>query len=113
MRGHLIWGFLLALPVGCADQIPDHIVLQPAAEDVYIATEPPGSDGYKMVGEVTGQAEAIDPDVATDAARNDLRNKAASLGAALVTIDRDTGEPVLLYGKTKVTLVGRAYKSVD
>jgi hypothetical protein len=106
-------GLLLVLPVGCADQIPDHVVLQPAAEDVYIATEPPSPDGYKMVGQVSGQAEAVDPDVATDAAKNDLRNKAATLGASLVTIDQDIGEPVLLYGKTKVTLTGRAYKSVD
>jgi hypothetical protein len=113
MRGTVILALLFALPGGCADQIPDHVVLQPAAEDVYIAIDPPSPDGYKLVGEVTGQAEAGDPDVATDAARNDLRNKAASLGASLVTIDRDLGEPVLLYGKTKVTLVGRAYKSVD
>ena len=104
---------LFLAAAACTEQIPEHIVLQPAAEDVYIATEPPGSDGYKMVGEVTGVAAAGDLDSATDAAKNDLRNKAATLGASLVTIDQNTGEPVLLYGKTKVTLVGRAYKSVD
>jgi hypothetical protein len=107
------WGLLLGLSGGCTDQIPEHVVLIPSAEDVYIATEPPGSDGYKMVGQVTGQAAANDLDAATEAAKNDLRNKAATLGASLVTIDEDTGEPVLLEGKTKVTLVGRAYKSVD
>jgi hypothetical protein len=113
MRRIALWAVLLAVSGGCADQIPEHIVLLPAAEEVYIATEPPSSDGYKMVGQVIGQAAAGDTDAATDAAKNDLRNKAANLGASLVTIDQDEGEPVLLEGKTKVTLTGRAYKSVD
>jgi hypothetical protein len=106
-------GILVAVAGGCTDQVPERIVLIPGAEEVYIATEPPGSDGYKMVGEVTGVAQGIEVDNATEAAKNDLRNKAASLGASLVTIDQNTGEPVLLEGKTKVTLVGRAYKAVD
>ena len=50
---------------------------------------------------------------AQQAAKNDLRNKAAALGASLVTIDEDTGEAIPLQAKTKVKLVGRAYKSVD
>jgi hypothetical protein len=105
--------FVFALLGGCNDHVPEHVALVPAAEEVYIATEPPSPDGYALVGQVTGQAEAVDVDVATAAAKNDLRNKAANLGASLVTIDQDTGEAVLLVGKTKVTLIGRAYKSVD
>jgi hypothetical protein len=97
----------------CADEIPDRVNLRPEAEEVFIAADPPSSDGFKMVGQVRGQAEARDLDTATEAAKNALRNSAANLGASLVTIDVNVGEPVLLYGKTKVTLVGRAYKSVD
>ena len=104
---------VFALVAGCADGIPSHVELQPSAVDVGIAAEPPSADGYKMVGEVRGIAEAINVDDATDAAKNDLRNKAAALGATAVTIDQNVGEPVLLYNKTKVTLVGRAYKPVD
>jgi hypothetical protein len=106
-------GLVVGLAAACTDHTPERVVLMPAAEDVYIATEPPSSDGYKMVGEVIGQAQSGEIDAATDAAKNDLRNKAATLGASLVTIDQDTGEAVLLEGKTKVTLIGRAYKSVD
>ncbi|MCL2450408.1 MAG: DUF4156 domain-containing protein [Polyangiaceae bacterium] len=109
----MMGGSLLVTAAACADNVPEHVVLVPMAEDVYIATEPPSAGGYTMVGQVTGQAQAPELDSATEAAKNDLRNKAANLGASLVTIDDVTGEPVLLAGKTKVTLVGRAYKPVD
>ncbi|MGD0675620.1 MAG: DUF4156 domain-containing protein [Polyangiaceae bacterium] len=104
---------VLVLSAGCADELPDYVVLAPAAEDVEIATDSPSPNAYQLIGEVRGQAAADDVDRAQAAARNDLRNKAAALGASLVTIDEDTGEAVLLEGKTKVTLSGRAYKSVD
>jgi hypothetical protein len=110
LLGVSILGALLA---ACAEQIPAHVVLQPAAEDVEIATEPPSKNGFQVVGEVEGRAEADDLDEAQQAAKNDLRNRAAALGASLVTIDEDRGEPVLLMGRTRVTLTGRAYKSID
>jgi len=99
--------------IGCTDGLPEHIALQPAAENVEIATDAPGSGAYAMVGDVRGEAASTDLDTAQEAARNDLRNKAAALGASLVTIDQDLGEPVPLVGKTKVILVGRAYKAAD
>ena len=92
---------------------PSTSQLQPAAEDVDFAMEPPSPNTFMLVGEVTGVAAANDPDAAQDAARNDLRNKAAALGASLVTIDENIGEMMPLQDKTKVKLVGRAYKSVD
>jgi hypothetical protein len=104
---------LCALLAACAEQLPDHVVLQPGGEDVEIAAEPPSTNGYQVVGEVEGRAESNDLDDAQQAARNDLRNRAAALGASLVTIDDDRGEPVLLMGRTRVTLTGRAYKSID
>ncbi len=93
--------------------LPEHVELQPAAEDVDFAMEPPSANTFMLIGEVTGVAAANDPDVAQDAARNDLRNKAAALGASLVTIDESIGEMMPLQDRTKVKLVGRAYKSVD
>jgi hypothetical protein len=104
---------LPAALMSCAEQIPDHIDLQPQAENVEFALEPPSPNTYKLVGQVTGQAAANDLDTAQQAAKNDLRNKAAALGASLVTIDENVGEPMPLREKTRVKLVGRAYKSLD
>jgi hypothetical protein len=105
----------LLIPVAssCATQLPDHVALQPAAEAVEFAMEPPSSNAYQLIGQVTGVAAANDPETAQAAAKNDLRNKAAAMGASLVTIDENLGEPLLLQEKTKVKLVGRAYKPVD
>src|SRR5260370_33728758 len=99
--------------MGCAGELPDHVVLQPSAETVSFAIEPPSPSTYKLVGKVTGEAAANELDVAHQAARNDLRNKSAAIGASFVTIDEDLGEPLPLRDKTKVKLVGRAYKSID
>jgi hypothetical protein len=99
--------------VGCLEQLPERIELQPAAESVDFAMEPPSPRTFTLVGQVTGLAAATDPDVAQEAAKNDLRNHAAALGASLVTIDSDEGEAMPFQDKTKVKLVGRAYKSVD
>ena len=102
-----------ASALSCAQGLPDQVALQPSAETVEIAMEPPSQTSFVLVGQVTGQAAANDPDKAQQAAKNDLRNKAAALGATLVTIDEDTGEAILLQDKTKVKLVGRAYKSLE
>jgi hypothetical protein len=104
---------LIPLAVSCAEQLPDHVALQPAAEKVEFAMEPPSSNTFQLIGRVSGVAAANDPDAAQTAAKNDLRNKAAAMGASLVTIDENLGEPMPLQDKTKVKLVGRAYKSVD
>jgi Domain of unknown function (DUF4156) len=108
------WALLLfPLLVACAEALPEHIELTPEAETVAFATEPPSPRSYKLLGQVVGLAASKDADVAEVAARNDLRNKAAALGASLVTIDEDLGEPIPLADKLRVRLVGRAYKSVD
>jgi hypothetical protein len=106
---------ILALPLAfaCAEALPEHIDLTPQAETVEFAMEPPSPDAYKLLGKVVGVAAGKDVDAAQEAAKNDLRNKAAALGASLVTIDENLGEPMPLADKTRVKLVGRAYKSVD
>src|SRR5258708_13149719 len=101
------WLALLWVPLGlsCAEQLPDHIALLPAAENVEFALEAPSPNAYQLIGPVTGAAAANDPDTAQAAARNDLRNKAAAMGASLVTIDEHLGDPMLLHAKTKLKLV--------
>src|SRR5579883_1962545 len=108
MRIFALLPFLAAL--SCAEQLPDHVELEPAAENVEIVSDTPNHDTFRMVGEVTAEAAAKDPDAAQAAARNALRNKAAAMGAVLVKIDEDVGEPLLLEDKTRVKLTGRAYK---
>jgi hypothetical protein len=115
MKGWAIVSFPLVVPLlmACAEALPDHVELKPEAETVEFAMEPPSPNGYKLVGKEIGLAASKDLEVAQEAAKNDLRNKAAALGASLVTIDEDLGEPMPLADKTKVKLVGRAYKSID
>jgi hypothetical protein len=105
--------FLPMVFLACVEQLPEHVDLLPAAEDVDFAMEPPSKNTFALVGKVTGVAAANDLETAQTAARNDLRNKAAALGASLVTIDENVGEGMPLQDKTKVKLTGRAYKAVD
>jgi hypothetical protein len=101
------------LSVSCGEALPDHVVLKPEAENVEIATDAPSDDGYKPLGQVVGQASASTLDDAEQAARIDLRNKAAALGASLVTVDEDTAEPIPLSDKMKVRVTGHAYRPVE
>jgi hypothetical protein len=103
----------LTLVLGCADQIPEHIELVPAGAAVEIVYEAPSVHSYSMVGEVKGIGVGPDAEAAGETAKNDLRNKAGALGATLVTVDQNLGEPMLLVGKARVTVFGRAYKPVD
>jgi hypothetical protein len=103
---------VLALPA-CAAELKEQVALDPAGEHVDVVIDPPSANAYRLVGEVRGEAANHDPDAAHMAAKNDLRNKAAKLGAAYVTIDEDTGERVFMQNKTKVVVRGRAYKPVD
>jgi hypothetical protein len=104
---------LVPMLFACAGQLPEKVDLTPEAENVEFAFEKPSPTAYKFIGQVIGLAEANDLEAAQLSARNDLRNKAAAMGAMLVTIDEDTGKAVLLVNKTRVKLVGRAYKPVD
>jgi hypothetical protein len=97
----------------CAGQLPEKVELSPQAENVEFAFETPSPAAYKFMGQVIGIAESDDLETAQRSARNDLRNKAAEMGAVLVTVDEDTGKAVLLVNRTRVKLVGRAYKPLD
>jgi hypothetical protein len=113
MRSRALLVLLLPVLAACAEALPEHIDLIPEAESVEFAAEPPSPHAYQLLGQVIGLAASKDADTAELAARNDLRNKAAKLGASLVTIDEDLGEPIPLADKMRVRVVGRAYKSVD
>jgi hypothetical protein len=104
---------LLCLLSACTENLPSHVALQPAAEQVDFAAEPPSADGHKLLGTVEAVTVATELDVAEQSARNDLRNKAAAMGASLVTIDQDVAQPVPLTDKMKVRLVGRAYQALE
>jgi hypothetical protein len=104
---------VLASLCACVEQIPDHVELLPLGANVELAAEPPSPNAYALVGQVTGQGAANDPDVAQQAATNDMRNKAAALGASIVIIDESLGEALPLQDKTKVKVLGRAYKAID
>ena len=97
----------------CAGQLPEKVELEPQAENVEFAYETPSPTAYKFIGQVIGQAVSNDLETAQVSAKNDLRNKAAAMGAVLVHIDEDTGQAVLLQHTMRVKLVGRAYKPVD
>ena len=97
----------------CAAQLPEKVELEPQGENVEFAYDKPSPAAYKFVGQVIGQAVSNDLESAQLSARNDLRNKAAAMGAVLVTVDEDTGKAIPLANRTRVKLVGRAYKPVD
>jgi hypothetical protein len=103
---------LLLAATACAE-VPEHVELTPEAQNVEFAYEPPSPEGYKEVGKVEGLAVGEDAEAALEAAKNDLRNKAAALGAAVVTIDQNLGEGVPLSKKMKAHLYGRAFKAVE
>lgn len=107
----LAWLAAVAL-LACAE-VPEHVELQPEAENVEFAYEAPSPEAYKEVGKVTGLAQGTDAEVVTEAAKNDLRNKAAALGATIVTIDQNVGRGVPLSNKLTVKLTGRAFKPAD
>ena len=102
-----------ALLGACIDQLPSHVALEPQGENVEFAYDMPNPDVYAFVSQVTGEASSTDLDEASTAAENDLRNKAAALGATLVEVQERTGEPVLFVDKMRVRITGRAYKAVD
>jgi hypothetical protein len=108
------WIVGCALTVGCASlRMSEPVALSPQGTSVEIVVEAPSVDGHTLVANVHAKAVASDLDEAMDFAKNDLRNKAAVLGATLVTIDDTKAEPVPLQNLTTVKLVGRAYKPVD
>jgi hypothetical protein len=103
--------FVLALLlVGCGSALPENIALKPEAEAVEFAMDTPSPDAYTMVGVVKSDTAAKEIDAAILSARNDLRNKAAAMGASLVIVDETTPDRDIAREKRVVHLKGRAFK---
>lgn len=85
------------------------IALSPAGARVELVKADPGP-GFQFIADVVGSAKG-DVDVATISARNDLRNKAAEMGATLVVLDSMSTQNAMDYtGRNQVVVTGRAYR---
>jgi hypothetical protein len=115
LRFHLAVLLASALASGLAacEKVQENVVLSPQGEQVEFAMETPSDSSYAMVGAVEGTAAGATVDDAEQSARNDVRNKAAALGASLVVVDEDDGAGMPYQDKTKVTIKGRAFKQKD
>jgi len=108
------WLLACAATMGCARfGVGGPVDLTSQGTSIEIVVEAPSVSSHTLVAVIHAQATGSDLDAATAFAKNDLRNKAAALGASLVTIDETKAEPVHLQNMTTVQLVGRAYKPVD
>ena len=105
---------LLTLSIGaaaCSPAVQEHVALMPEGEAVEFAMETPSKDAYDVVETLKVTAAGKTIDEATDAARNDLRNKAAALGASLVIADRTDTSQDIVREKRIVTITGRAFRA--
>jgi hypothetical protein len=104
---------LLALSstvAACAPAVQENVVLKPEAMEVAFATETPSSNAYTLVGTINSTAAGKEMDDAILSAKNDLRNKAAAMGATLVMVDETAPDKDFVRDKRIVHLKGRAFK---
>ena len=106
-----VFAVLAGVP-GCADTLPEKIVLAPGADNVEVLNEPPNREVYESAGEVTAQVVGHETQDALRQAMNQLRNKAAAKGATFVAVEDVTSRAAWDFsGRTIVTLVGTAYRT--
>lgn len=109
-----VWRVLpLSLLLLACEALPEHVVLLPSGEQVEFAMDTPNENEYALVSALEATAQGGDAADAEQSARNDLRNKAAALGASLVLIDSNHASPIMLQKKAKVVIKARAYKARD
>lgn len=100
--------FLGCLLRGCASS--ELVDLNPAGQRVQIVKAEPDSEKCKFIGDVYGQAKSKDVAEGQLNARNDLKNRAAALGANLVTIDTNAAANAMVWsGRNQFALNGRAF----
>jgi hypothetical protein len=110
-----LYAVILTMPTlgACAGAMDSRVVLNPAAANVQIVTGAP--TGCQPLGDVVGSARVEgNPAEANQQARNDIRNKAALLGATHVEIQTNTsGKAAGMWApSTEVTLAGVAHRCV-
>ena len=96
---------------GCAGSMDNRVTLHPEAARVELVAG--GVEGCQTLGDVIGSASVEgDEQQATLEARNDVRNKAASLGATHVALQTNSGEkkPGMWRPRYQITLAGVAYR---
>src|SRR6478672_10600187 len=106
-------GFLGLLLVGCSAQPIAPKTVSAAGQSVEFAMDTPSDHLFDMVAELRISDVQDETDEALRSARAELRNRAAELGASLVTVDEETGERVWFQDAVKVTVVGRAFRPKD
>lgn len=105
---------LLLIPAvlgACAGSLDKRVALHPQAAGVELTTG--HAEGCQSLGDVVGSASVEgDQDQATLDARNDLRNKAAALGATRVELQTSGGgkRPGMWRARYEVSLSGVAYR---
>lgn len=112
-RTFALLALLAAAPAGCAEAVPEKVVLKPEGEKVEVVSEKPNPDLYVALGEVVGTAANVDQDVAIEQAKNDLRNQAAARGASTLSVDHVDSKLQMGTRKTVVKISATAYKPKD
>jgi hypothetical protein len=101
----------LGLLAACAGAMDKRVTLHPEAAQVELRTGRP--EGCQGLGDVVGSASVEGSlEQATLEARNDVRNKAAALGATLVDLqtNNDQKKGGMWGARYEVTLAGVAYR---
>lgn len=100
-----------SVSIGCDEAVPQKIVLSSAGEQVELVSEPPNSEVYVEIGEVSGRAQAVEKHDAFNAARNALRNATAAKNGTIVRIDNVDARVAWDVGTTVVLVTGTAYRT--
>ena len=93
--------------------IPDKVELKPEAENVEFAYEAPSPTPTSVWDRSWASPRRTTEEARKRPPRTICGTRPPLSARSLVTIDENTGEPMPLADKTKVKLVGRAYKPVD
>ncbi|HET7499725.1 MAG TPA: DUF4156 domain-containing protein [Kofleriaceae bacterium] len=96
---------------GCAGFREKRVALRPEASHVELMTGRP--DGCQALGDVIGSATVEgDKEQAIQEARNDVRNKAAALGATHIELQTTSNERKsgMWHAQYEITLSGVAYR---
>ncbi len=114
----LLLGLLTLPSFGCAAvsgifEPKAPATLSPEGANVEFAQSTPSNKIATLLGTIDVESEAKETTEAESSARAELRNKAASMGATLVTIDNNIGQRAPFSDNVRVTLVGRAYRAAD
>jgi hypothetical protein len=112
MKRALVFALLLTSCIQLDAKVAP-VALTPAGDEVEMAVGEPSGNRYDLIGSVTGEAYGKDAEDATRWAKNDLRNKAAKMGAMLVSIDETTGDRGMFDERVHIKVSGRAFKIRD